>query len=137
MIEPKRPTMPRNSTLLRFFTVYSWHTLEMAYRVALTRTRPSPRRMSFAVVETGMNNGHCLTYITFYAIFIYVLENQLLTRSLVLTSKDIRSHHGSHPSQTYTYSYAVNDPIAGLQEEPGQDHQNRDNKAVQQLKCRQ
>lgn len=136
MIEPKRPTMPRNSTLLRFFTVYSWHTLEMAYRVALTRTRPSPRRMSLAVVDTGMNNG--LTYITFYAIlYMFWRTSLLLTRSLVLASKDIRSHHGSHPSQTYTNSYVVNDPIAGLQEEPGQDHQNRDNKAVQQLKCRQ
>lgn len=82
MIEPKRPTMPRNSTLLRFFTVYSWHTLEMAYRVALTRTRPSPRRMSLAVVDTGMNNGYGLTYITFYAIFKYVLENQLASHKI-------------------------------------------------------
>lgn len=68
----------------------------------------------------------------------YVLESSLLlTRSLVLASEDVRSHHGSHPSQTYAYSYIVNDPIAGLQEEPGQDHQNRDDKAVQQLKCSQ
>lgn len=66
MIDPKRPTIPRNSTLLRFFTVYSWHTLEMAYRVALTRTRPSPRRISLAV-DTGINNGHGLTYVRFYA----------------------------------------------------------------------
>ena len=44
----KRPSMPRNSTLLRFFTVYSWNTLEMAYSVALTSTRPSPSRMLLA-----------------------------------------------------------------------------------------
>lgn len=65
MIDPKRPTIPRNSTLLRFFTVYSWHTLEMAYRVALTRTRPSPRRMSLAV-DTGINNEHGFIYVTIY-----------------------------------------------------------------------
>ena len=50
MMVPKRPTMPRNSTLLRFFTVYSWHTLETAYKAALIRTRQSPIRM-FAAAE--------------------------------------------------------------------------------------
>lgn len=45
MIVPKRPSMPRNSTLLRFFTVYSWHTLDTPYSVALSSTKPSPSRM--------------------------------------------------------------------------------------------
>lgn len=45
MMVPNRPTMPRNSTRLRFFTVYSWHTLETAYKVALTSTKQSPSRM--------------------------------------------------------------------------------------------
>ena len=40
--EPKRPIIPRNSTLLRFFTMNSSHTLEMPYRVAPASTSRSP-----------------------------------------------------------------------------------------------
>lgn len=52
MIVLKRPTMPRNSTLLRFFTVYSWHTLDTAYSEALRSTRPSPNKMFEAEERT-------------------------------------------------------------------------------------
>lgn len=53
MMEPNRPTMPRNSTLLRFFTVYSWHTLDTAYSVALINTKQSPNRMFEAKERPG------------------------------------------------------------------------------------
>lgn len=42
IIVPNKPTIPRNSNLLRFFTMYSSLTFEMAYNEAPTRTRMSP-----------------------------------------------------------------------------------------------
>ncbi len=53
MSVPKSPIMPKNSTRLRFFTVYSWQTLDTAYRAALTSTSPSPNNTWLpAVTET-------------------------------------------------------------------------------------
>lgn len=62
MMVPNKPTMPRNSTLLRFFTVYSWHTLDTAYSEALSSTKPSPNKMFEAAERRNefllwFNNG--------------------------------------------------------------------------------
>lgn len=58
MTVPNRPTMPRNSSLLRFFTVYSWHTLDTAYSAALSSTKPSPSKM----LEAERRNTHTVEW---------------------------------------------------------------------------
>lgn len=57
----------------------------------------------------------------------------VLTRFLVSSGQDVGSDHRPHPQQTHQHGHKVHQPVAGLQEEPGQHHEHRDHEAVQQL----
>jgi len=57
----------------------------------------------------------------------------ILTRSLNSPGQNVSYHHGPHPQQTHCHGNKVDGPVSRLQEEPGEQHQHWDYKAVQQL----
>lgn len=79
---------------------------------------------------------HCtyLSYIVWNSLIRRKSMNNALTWSLVSARDYISPNHCSHASQTHTHSYIVNDSVACLQEDPGQDQKHWENKAVQKLK---
>lgn len=58
---------------------------------------------------------------------------EVLTRALVSSSQQVGPHHGPHPEETDADSDVVDQTVSCLQNPPGQDHQDWDHKAVQQL----
>lgn len=56
-----------------------------------------------------------------------------LTGALIFSSQQVGPDHGPHPEETDADGYIVDGPVASLQNPPGENHQDRDHEAVQQL----
>ena len=60
-------------------------------------------------------------------------RREVLTGALISSSQQVGPNHGPDPEETDADGYKVDRPVAGLQNPPGQYHQDRDHKTVQQL----
>lgn len=58
---------------------------------------------------------------------------EVLTGALVSSSEQVSPHHGPHPEETDADGYVVDRPVACLQNPPGQDDQDWDDKTIQEL----
>lgn len=86
-----------------------------------------------AVAHQNVRSCRQKTHITLKSLQLYPPPLLVLTGSLISASQQVSPHHGPDSKETDADSDVVREPVASLQNPPGQQHQDWDHKAVQQL----